>query len=93
VTGSRADRVLAFARRSGDDVAVAVVPRATVGLAPVGDAPIGGTWEGTEVVLPAGLTGPFVDRVTRTPLEGNGGSLRLDEVLGRFPVALLTSWR
>jgi maltooligosyltrehalose synthase len=93
VTGSRANRVLAFARRSGDDVAVAVVPRATVGLAPIGDAPIGEAWKGTEVVLPACLTGPFIDRVTRTPLEANGGSLHLDEVLGRFPVALLTSWR
>jgi (1->4)-alpha-D-glucan 1-alpha-D-glucosylmutase len=93
VTGPCADRVLALGRRSGDDVAVAVAPRATVGLAPVGDAPIGTAWEGTEVVLPVGVTEPFVDRVTHRPVEVHGGSLPLDEALGTFPVALLTSWR
>jgi maltooligosyltrehalose synthase len=93
VTGPCADHVVAFARRSVGDVAVAVVPRATVTLTPTGEAPTGEVWAGTEVLLPSDVTGTLTDRVTRRPVEVRGGPLAIDAALGTFPVALFTSWR
>ena len=93
VTGPCADHVVAFARRSGGDVAVAVVPRATVALSPTGAIPSAEIWTGTEVRLPSDVTGTLLDRLTRRPIEIRGGSLGTHAVLGTFPVALLTSWR
>ena len=93
VTGPCADHVVAFARRSAGDVAVAVVPRATVALRPTGEVPSGGIWAGTEVRVPSGVAGALVDRVTRRTIEVDAGSIATESVLGTFPVALLTSWR
>jgi (1->4)-alpha-D-glucan 1-alpha-D-glucosylmutase len=94
VTGSRADHVVAFARRSGDDWAVVLAPRLTCRLAgvaglspeqpPVGEA----VWGDTTVVLPDGAPVVWRDALTGD-LHNNG--VRLAHVLNRLPLALLTS--
>ena len=94
VTGGCRDRVVAFARRADGDTAVVVAPVSTLGLAPRSEAPIGDVWSGTEVRLPAGLSGRFVDAYTRRPLDvGDGGAIAVDAALAELPIALLTSWR
>jgi len=72
--GAKAAHVVAFARGEG---VVTVVPRLVLGL--------GGRWGETTLTLPAGrwhnaLTSDTVD----------GGEVRLAELLGRAPVALLS---
>jgi (1->4)-alpha-D-glucan 1-alpha-D-glucosylmutase len=74
VRGAKAGHAVAFGRGGG---AITVVPRLVLGL--------GGDWEGTVLELPAGgwrneLTGEMVE----------GGVRALGELLGRFPVALLS---
>ena len=76
-TGDRADHVVAH--RRGTDV-VAVVPRLTVALGPVGRF----EWADTTLALPAGR---WTDRLTGATHEG--GEQPLAELLGTFPVALL----
>ena len=73
-SGPRADHVIAYLR--GENV-IACVPRWNAILA--------GDWSATTIDLPAGrwkneLTGE----------EGNGGSMQVESLLQRFPVALLT---
>jgi (1->4)-alpha-D-glucan 1-alpha-D-glucosylmutase len=73
-SGARAEYVVAFARGQG---IITVVPRLVIGLQ--------GDWADTTLDLPAGrwrheLTGDKVE----------GGTVRLAELLARFPVALLT---
>jgi (1->4)-alpha-D-glucan 1-alpha-D-glucosylmutase len=74
VTGERAQHVVAFVR--GSEIAT-IVPRLVIGLA--------GDWRDTRVVLPEGR---WCDRLTGRPQAG--GPARVAELLGGFPVALLT---
>jgi (1->4)-alpha-D-glucan 1-alpha-D-glucosylmutase len=71
--GESADHVVAFLR--GGTIAV-VVPRLVIGL--------GGNWRHTSVALPRGRW-----RNELTGEEREGGKAVLDELLVRFPVALL----
>jgi (1->4)-alpha-D-glucan 1-alpha-D-glucosylmutase len=71
--GTRAEHVVAFVRRQG---VITVVPRLVIGLR--------GDWADTTLELPAGrwyneLTGDAID----------GSTVRLVDLLARFPVALL----
>ena len=75
VDGPAARHVVAFMR--GRDLAV-VVPRLPLGL----DA--GGGWSGTAIELPLG---PWWDELGET--TWSGGSILMDDLLGRFPVALV----
>ncbi len=71
--GAKSRHVIAFTR--GNEV-ITIVPRLPLQL--------GGQWEGTSVEVPPGEW--------RNSLDGgsvNGGSVRLSELLSRFPVALL----
>jgi (1->4)-alpha-D-glucan 1-alpha-D-glucosylmutase len=76
VRGDASDHALGFVR--GGEVAV-VVPRLVIRLAREGG------WRGTEVVLPPGEW-----RNVLTGDEVGGGARPVEELLGRFPVALLT---
>ncbi len=82
VDGEKADHVVAFCRNG--QVAV-VVPRLVVGLGLSGPLSAASSWGDTTVTLPPGrwadaLGGAVVD----------GGSVALEPLLARFPVALLT---
>jgi (1->4)-alpha-D-glucan 1-alpha-D-glucosylmutase len=74
VSGSKSDHVIAY--RRGQNV-VTVAPRWSATLA--------GRWGSTSVNLPEGR---WINRLTNE--EWNGGSMRIQTLLQRFPVALLT---
>jgi (1->4)-alpha-D-glucan 1-alpha-D-glucosylmutase len=91
--GSRAEHVIAFARRLETAAVIAVAPRFVARLHLPGP-PLGPVWAGTWLALPDGwafracrnvLTGETVDVVTR---EGRP-ALAVESALGAFPVALL----
>ena len=89
--GSRREHVFGFARRKDGRWAAAVVPRFLTRLLPEpGGVPTGRVWEDTAVRLP----GTEAVRRWRNVFTGEtlppaAASLRLAEVLGEFPVALL----
>jgi (1->4)-alpha-D-glucan 1-alpha-D-glucosylmutase len=72
-SGPRADHVVAFARSDG---VVAVVPRLTAGR--------GAAWGATRLPLPTGRWSSLLGGE-----EQFEGRVRLGDILGRFPVALL----
>jgi (1->4)-alpha-D-glucan 1-alpha-D-glucosylmutase len=96
-SGPRADHVVAFARRAGSGVLVAVVPRLTMSLAAPGGWPIGeAAWGDTAIGLPHTIaTHPLHTllvggrRVTVSP-DGTVASLLVRDVLDLLPVALLS---
>lgn len=91
VAGERARHALAFARRDEDAAALVVIPRFPASLHDHGVE--GGrlwapSWGDTSLEVPSTLTGSGW-RNAFTGTRTDGGTLRLDEVLGAFPVALL----
>ena len=94
--GTQEKHVCAFARLLGAATAITVVPRLALGLtsgghcAPVGDE----VWEQTRLILPQAQAGRsfrnvFTGEVLCAREDEANASLRLAEVLGTFPVALL----
>jgi (1->4)-alpha-D-glucan 1-alpha-D-glucosylmutase len=98
VTGARAEHAVAFAR--GGAVSV-VVPRLPLGLAverpragvpgaggpgEAGGLSVRGLWAGAAVGLPPGR---WIDLVTGATWTGGAAAIPLDDLLARFPVALL----
>ena len=92
--GPGADHVVAFSRRDRGGSIVVVAPRLWTSL--LGDesagAPDAAAWKGT-VVSGAPLRGRYRELFTGLEVGatsgGEGGSLRLEEVLAKFPVAML----
>ncbi len=95
VRGPHADRVVAVARRRGEQFAIAVAPRLTVKLCGLGGPPpLGPVWQETAVVLPPEIRGgELVDCFTEQRLNAAEPALRVARLLDRFPVALLTARR
>lgn len=93
VEGPRADNVVAFARTSGRKAVVVIGTRFALGL--MADAAQPGypadAWTGTRVVCPPSLNGMRLESVFSRQ-GASGGTIDLDERLGRFPVALLTTY-
>ncbi|MDX2080636.1 MAG: malto-oligosyltrehalose synthase [Terrimicrobiaceae bacterium] len=81
VSGPAADRVIAFRRELGGSCLWVVVPRLTARL---GEAPIGGVWQSTAVIAD-GIAGALHVFTGNTATDA-----RLEGLLGRFPVAVLT---
>jgi len=71
--GEKAQHAVAFQRGKG---LISVVPRLVMGL--------GGSWGNTTIELPRGT---WINQFTQA--EVKGGQVRLDQLLERFPVALL----
>jgi (1->4)-alpha-D-glucan 1-alpha-D-glucosylmutase len=105
-SGAKAAHVCAFAWRwqpaAGPAChAVVVVPRLMARLAeslPLGaecvpSSPCGALWGDTCLALPTPTVGPLVNRFTGQPCPAAGETLRVADVLGEFPVALLTDAR
>ena len=87
--GLRARHLCAFARTAYGRWVVAVVPRLCTRLAPVGEAPVGAAVWGDDVIaLPDEAPSRFRDAFTGRVVEGDG-ELRVAEVLGALPFALL----
>jgi (1->4)-alpha-D-glucan 1-alpha-D-glucosylmutase len=97
-TGSRHDRLFAFARRHGGQLAVTCVPRLIGGL--LGEAttpPLGPeVWGDTVVQLPASASGRkfrdvFTDVVLTAAAHGSAAQLDATSIFERFPIALLVA--
>lgn len=90
--GERAAQVIAFARLHEDASAIVVVPRLSMSLTrPAEERWWTPQWGDTTLSLPSGCVGRrFRDVFTGEEVETDGdGVVRLADVLGRFPVALL----
>ncbi len=95
VSGKYAEHVIAIGHFSAESSAITLVPRLTVGIAAVGQAPLGELWGDTSVHIPEGKTVPgytnvFTGESIAPVMEQDGASiLRVAEVLSSFPVAIL----
>ncbi|MBK1837076.1 malto-oligosyltrehalose synthase [Azospirillum sp. YIM B02556] len=83
-TGDRADHVVAYARRSGDDAVVVAVPRL---VGQMGETP---DWGNTAIPLPRGTR--WRNRLTGAEVEG-GDAVMVSTLFADLPVALLSSKR
>jgi (1->4)-alpha-D-glucan 1-alpha-D-glucosylmutase len=81
--GRNADRLGAFARRHGETVLVAAVPRLVYGIYRDGEP---ADWGATEIALPS--AGPWRNVFTGEALEGRD-RIRAADLFRRFPVAVL----
>lgn len=80
-TGERADHVVAYARRAGDDTVVVAVPRL---VGQLGETP---DWGNTAIPLPRGTR--WRNRLTGAEVEG-GDAVSAATLFANLPVALLT---
>ncbi|CAO3431719.1 malto-oligosyltrehalose synthase [Azospirillum doebereinerae] len=80
VTGEKAEHVVAFARKAGDDTVLVAVPRLVGGL---GETP---DWGNTAIPLPRGER--WRNALTGESVEG-GDAVSAAALFQRFPVALL----
>jgi (1->4)-alpha-D-glucan 1-alpha-D-glucosylmutase len=85
VSGSRVDRVVAFART---DVIV-IAPRLVRALLRNGEAGPGVAFDDETITLPRGAPEHFRDIFTGATLAANGGRLNVRAALGAFPVSVL----
>lgn len=89
VHGDRGDHVIAFARRHGDQWAVAIVPRLTLRLSEGELWPSTG-WEATAVELPTDAPTGWVDQLTGRE-RGWDAAIPLAEIFSDAPVGVLTT--
>ena len=83
------NHVIAFARNSGRQWSVTVVPRFTASLAAGGEAPLGaGVWQDTVAKLPDGAPVRWKNIFTSEVLTAEN-TLALSDALALFPAALL----
>ena len=80
-TGDRADHVVAYARRSGDDTVLVAVPRL------VGQLGASPDWRNTAIPLPRGSR--WRNRLTGAEVEG-GDAVMVATLFADLPVALLS---
>jgi (1->4)-alpha-D-glucan 1-alpha-D-glucosylmutase len=87
--GDLGENLICFARRQGEDAALAIAPRFYTALVGPYELPLGGNvWKNTEVPLPGGFPSRWRDTITAKEIQSNG-RLVVGEVLTDFPVALL----
>ncbi len=89
VTGSREEHAVAFARSSGNEAMLTVIPRFTYSLMKgKEEPPIGAVWGDTEVVLPPELAGRTIYNVFTGERFHVRESILCREIFAKFPVAL-----
>jgi (1->4)-alpha-D-glucan 1-alpha-D-glucosylmutase len=90
-SGKFAEHVIAFARRQGNQTAIAIAPRFLTRLIQPGDYPIGDlVWADTSLGLPMESSSVWQDVFTGQTLQTDG-VLPLGQALEQFPVTLLVS--
>jgi (1->4)-alpha-D-glucan 1-alpha-D-glucosylmutase len=87
VRGRHRDHIVAFIRQLGDQSALAVVPRLTIGLSSKHFS-LGEDWIDTELRLPVGVAPKFRDAFTGDLLDC-GLTIPVSDIFATFPVALL----
>jgi (1->4)-alpha-D-glucan 1-alpha-D-glucosylmutase len=97
VTGEKAKHLVAFARRSGDSMAIVVAPRLWAQLLGSGEYPPadGALWKDTRVELPfvrerQVFRNVFTSETLSPEQSGQTSSVPASTLLANFPVALLT---
>ncbi|MEH2468150.1 malto-oligosyltrehalose synthase [Nostoc sp.] len=91
VQGTYANHIIAFARREGNQTAIAIAPRFLTSLIQPGDNPLGeSVWQDTHLQLPHGTAFTWKNVLTQQPLEVTE-TLSIAAALAHFPVALLVS--
>jgi len=96
--GAKADRLCAFARRQGDEVAIVVAPRLCAGLLDGStETPVGpGAWSDTRLLLPFAAAqveylNVYTGERVRSEAFKGGTWLAVSALLSQFPVALVHS--
>lgn len=93
ISGQQKEHIVAFARRTNNACAIAVVPRLLTRLVSAGQAPCGpAVWKDTRIQIPDLGHPAWVNRFTgETLTPQNDGEIHLPaaKVLGQFPIALL----
>jgi (1->4)-alpha-D-glucan 1-alpha-D-glucosylmutase len=90
VTGERADNVVAFGRRSGEDVLIVVATRLPLRLLDNGVPLVApASWNDTRITVPADARGSGFRDVLFPGESFTAGEIPVSEALARFPVALL----
>jgi (1->4)-alpha-D-glucan 1-alpha-D-glucosylmutase len=90
VTGSRSRHVIAFARCRAKSWALAIAPRFVASLIKDGELPLGEKiWEDTSIELPVDAPDYWHHLFTDQSLRAKG-RLQVSQVLGHFPLGLLT---
>ncbi|MEH1842006.1 MAG: malto-oligosyltrehalose synthase [Nostoc sp.] len=91
VQGTYANHIIAFARREGNQTAIAIAPRFLTSLIQPGDNPLGeSVWQDTHLQLPDGTSFSGKNVLTQQPLQAKE-TLSIAAALAHFPVALLVS--
>lgn len=95
-TGRQKENLFAFARRHGDEWAIAAVPRLLSRLVDPGEMPLGrAVWTTASIELPPGAPAEWCDVITGEPVRAvkRAGRLilRAADIFRRFPVALCAS--
>jgi (1->4)-alpha-D-glucan 1-alpha-D-glucosylmutase len=89
VVGKFQDHIVAFARRFGDSIAIAIAPRFLTTLVQPGEYPFGEqVWADTQLKLPQGAQSTWRDAITGQTISGSG-AIAIGQILQHFPVALL----
>lgn len=95
--GPRAGHIVAAARHTESDWAIACVPRLTASLCRPDRIPSQDTWRGTTIALPAGAPSKWTEVFTNRTVSANemeaGRSLAVRSILRDLPVALLIKER
>lgn len=93
VVGKFKEHIVAFARRLGDTMAIAVAPRFLTTLLEPGEYPLGEqVWADTQLQLPLGSPSTWQNPITDETIYGSG-EIAIAQILQHFPVALLVSQR
>ena len=90
--GAHAERIVAFARRTDQALAIVIVPRLIAPLLGDDDLPLPppAAWADTSIELPEGWSeAALVDELTGRRHAAAAGGLAITEVLAELPVALL----
>ncbi|MEH2272076.1 MAG: malto-oligosyltrehalose synthase, partial [Nostoc sp.] len=91
VQGTYANHIIAFARREGNQTAIAIAPRFLTNLIQPGDNPLGeSVWQDTHLQLPSGTSHTWKNVLTQQSLKSTE-TLSIAAALAHFPVALLVS--
>lgn len=91
VVGEHQDRIVAFARHSRQQTAIAIVPRFLTSLVEPGTFPLKeSVWEDTRITIPQGLRSTWKDAFTDNEIP-ESDTISVGVALQHFPVALLLS--
>ena len=90
VAGTKADHIVAFARKSGATTLLVIAPRLVAGLLNNTDLPPIGSriWKDTRVVLPAGDCRTRYRNMFTGRLLDSSAEIRISEAFSEFPAAL-----